>query len=431
MKKYIVIIMLVFIIVIVTALPVFASVKTPRVSVSYSDQTPESVDVDVTLAWDDYGNGTSYYVEWTDSMLGDGSGLDYKNRSTEGSIISSGSKKTFTTKLSLYKNYYFRVTNVNGPEQASANVRVFPVKTGPGRNTNEYVHGNYTDNTAMCGYCHNTHASLKEQLIQEATYYKMCTLCHGTASTQSKYNVEDGTVRVDGGIQPSLAGPFVSGMTSRHDADDSALEDAIGKPKWEPEIVPGSDPSKPLSLTCISCHDVHSGPDDNYRLLRKTIYADDARTEDLKTVDIDVDAYAITPDGVSGEELYMVKGNTEFCSSCHLDYDDGSGRMVGKDPRLTTSEAVYRHPTSVAGRVYSVYGADGLGLRAPSLWGPLPLQYNADERKADLEDLRTAVVCSTCHYAHGTTKKFDTNTGANKYLLRLDNYGTCESCHKK
>ncbi len=421
MKKYIAILIFVFLTILVAVNSVYATVKAPSVSVSYSNETAGSVDV--TLTWDDYGSGV-YHADWSDSMLSDGSGLDYNN--IDSAITTATGKKTVTkTGLTKFKNYYFRVVHDDGSIQAVSEVRVFPVDTGNARKTNEYGHGNFNSNTAMCGYCHSNHASLKEQLIQQATYYQLCKLCHGTASTQSKYDVEGGRVTVAGGATvPSLAGPFVDGVTSKHDSDDSS-------PGWGPTVIPGSDPSKTLSLTCLSCHVSHGGTNDNYRLLRKNIYIDDARTESLKTINIDFEAYAITPTAVSGEQLYMVKGNTEFCSSCHLNYDDGNARETGRDSRLTTSEAVYRHPTTVGSSVYSIFGSDGSKDFSPSSWGLLPLQYNALEAKEGLTDKRTSVVCSTCHFAHGTTKQFNVESGENKYILRLDNYGTCQSCHKK
>lgn len=416
LKKFTAVLIIVFLVVFAAALPVSAAVKAPSVSVSY---THKFTGVDVTLTWDDYGNGTHYHVDWADKLISNGSGLEYIN--VDGGIVSSGGKKSITLQgLTKFMNYYVRVINDDNSTQAVTHLRIYPVDTN-GR-TNEYGHGNFKSNTAMCAYCHSNHASLKEQLITETSYYQLCKLCHGTASTQSKYDVIKGKVAVNGGFADSLAGPFEDGATSRHDANDSLTRSPAG--------VPGSDPTKTLSLTCLSCHQGHAGNDDNYRLLRKTMFVDDAKTDGLKTVNIDFDAFAITPSADSGERLYMVKGNTEFCSSCHLDYDDGNAWEAGRDSRLTVNEAVYRHPTTVAGRVYSIYGADGTKNLGPSPWGPLPLQYNALEAKPNQQDKRTSVVCSTCHFAHGTTKQFNTETG-NKYILRLDNYGTCQSCHQK
>lgn len=418
LKKFTAVLIIVFLVVFAAALPVSAAVKAPSVSVSYTDKGDS---VDVTLIWDDFGNGTEYQVDLADKMISDSSGLNYIK--VEDAIVSSGGKKSVTIPgLTEFVNYYVRVINKYNTTQAVTHLRIYPVDIN-GRTTSEYGHGNFKSNTAMCAYCHSNHASLKEQLISEATYYQLCKLCHGTASTQSKYDVISGKVAVEGKTVESLAGPFEDGATSRHDANDSLVRSPIS--------VPGSDPAKTMSLTCLSCHQGHAGNDDNYRLLRKTLFADDAKTEGLKTMNIDFDAYAITPTNNSGERLFMVRGNTEFCSACHLDYDDGNAWEAGRDSRLTVNEAVYRHPTTVAGRVYSIYGANGSKNLAPTPLGSLPLQYNAVEAKSGLQDKRTSVVCSTCHFAHGTTKQFNTENGTNKYILRLDNYGTCQSCHQK
>ena len=415
MKKYTVASIMVLLILLVSAFPVYAAIPAPRVSVYY---TQNSNSVDVTLTWDDYGGETEYHAYWAESMLSDSSELDYHN--IDSSITITNNRLTVTkTGLIKFKNYFFKIESSSQP---TAYVRVYPNNIGSGRLSNESAHGNFTENTPMCGVCHTSHASLKAQLLNETTYYQLCKLCHGTASTQSKYDVEGGKIQVEGGLTvPSLAGPFVDGVTSKHLSDDSV-------DGWGPVSVPGTDSGITLSLTCLSCHTSHGKADDNYRLLRKTIYVDDAKTDSLKTVNLDYKAYAITSDANSGEELFMARGNTEFCSACHMNYDDGSAQAPGRDSRLTTSQAVYRHPvTTVNGAIYSVFTPEDL---SPSKWGPLPLQYNASE-STDVTDKRTAVVCSTCHFAHGTTKQFDTDSGTNKYILRLDNYGVCESCHKK
>ncbi|MHB9094289.1 MAG: hypothetical protein ACYC21_06420 [Eubacteriales bacterium] len=74
----------------------------------------------------------------------------------------------------------------------------------------------------------------------------------------------------------------------------------------------------------------------------------------------------------------------------------------------------------------------------PATGDVLPLQYYSG---AAATDKRTAVVCETCHFAHGTMKSFNIYVPqtppssplniTNQKMLRLDNYGVCESCHKK
>lgn len=384
-------------------------------------------------------------VKYGSGMNAASSDLDWNTLTING----TDPKKYVEFSATEYMNYFVKISSVSDNVYA----RVFPVTvpyTGPDaatRQFNDYAHGNFRPGTPMCGACHSTHSALKEQLLNKVTYYDLCMLCHSNANSQSKYDVEGGLVQVSGGTQPSLAGPFVSQSgfpaISLHNANDGTNSSVD---------VPGSDLSKDLKLTCVSCHNGHSRSDDNYRLLKKTIYADDGRT--LAANNIDFDAFAITGGPSSGEELFMVKGNSEFCSACHLDYDNGNAWAADGvyDSDVTPGPGIarYRHPVSVGSVVYSVYynyysnpyytaypsPNYNSGIRnenlAPAAGDTLPLQYNP-YTDAVTEDKRTLVVCLTCHFAHGSTKSFTIQDSANnnKYMLRLDNYGTCESCHKK
>jgi hypothetical protein len=94
--------------------------------------------------------------------------------------------------------------------------------------------------------------------------------------------------------------------------------------------------------------------------------------------------------------------------------------------------SAYKHPVTVGSVVYSVHPNDFY----PTTGDYLPLQVYADG-ESRTADKRTAVVCETCHFAHGTYKSFnvslppDGTTVSNEKMLRLDNYGVCQSCHKK
>ncbi len=401
----------------------------PSAYVTYSNQLANTVDI--TIHFDDQAGAFSR-VQYATAMLADGSNLDYGANMT---ISGTNPDRTVTIiNANKYMNYYLRIAK---PDLAEvANVRLFPVTAGvAGREFNDYAHGNFRTNTPMCGGCHNTHNALKSQLLLKASYYELCLLCHSNANTQSKYDVESGLVSVSGGTtKPSLGGPFINqsavSTVSKHDADDSVA--------LTPVNVPGSDVSgtKKLGLTCVSCHNGHGGTDDNYRLLKKTVYADDGKT--FVANNIDFDAYAITANATSGETISMVKGNTEFCAACHQDYDNGNATVAGGVYATNVGApgpgtARYRHPVSTIGTTYSIYGNDN--LKSPTLepltGDVLPLQYNPNQLVR--ADKRTAVVCSTCHFAHGSIKSFNVQgiSYDSKYILRLDNYGTCESCHKK
>ena len=418
----------------------------PSAYVTYSNQQAATVEVQVYF---DSQNNVFNKVQYATGMTADGSDLDLGSDLT---VNGTDPNKYITiANAAKYMNYYVRIADATVTE--ATYVRVFPVTTtsSPGREFNDYAHGNFRPDTSMCGGCHSTHSALKAQLLKKASYYELCMLCHSNANSQSKYDVEAGQVSVSGGTtKNSLAGPFkpALGAISLHNADDTGGTTAVD--------VPGSDVlgGKKLSLTCVSCHNGHGGTNDNYRLLKSRIYADDGKT--LVNYNIDFDAYAVTASATSGEELFMVRGNSEFCAACHLDYDDGNAWVAGGVYGINVDApgpgtARFRHPVSVGDVVYSVYynyftnpyysaypnPAYTTGTRDQSLdptaGDLLPLQYNPYTEKAGLTHKRTTVVCLTCHFAHGSTKAFNVQDTVydGKYMLRLDNYGVCESCHKK
>ncbi len=403
----------------------------PRAYVTYTGQTGTTVSARVYF--EDPGGFND--VRATATMTASGSDLNWAGAAPLTVNTAGGALKYVNLSMNKYMNYYLRIASV----AEATYVRLFPVDTtttyGTNREYNDYAHGNFRPDTPMCGGCHSTHSALKAQLLKKASYYELCMLCHSNANTQSKYDVESGMTAVAGSQKPSLAGPFVKQVglpaISLHNANDTLSLTA--------NDVPGSDVlsgTKKLSLTCVSCHNGHGGTDDNYRLLKKSIYADDNKS--LVTNSIDFDAYAITASATSGEELFMVRGNSEFCAACHLDYDDGNAWVAGgvygsNVPAPGPGVARYRHPVSVGSVVYSVYGVNGLKNPSfePAAGDLLPLQYTPDQ--ALKTDKRTGVVCSTCHFAHGSTKSFNVQDTVydGKYMLRLDNYGVCQSCHKK
>lgn len=395
------------------------SYAAPRAYVTFSDVQANSVDINVYF--DDTGGYTK--VQYATGMTAGGDGLNYGADMTVNG--SNPNKYVVIDNATKYMNYFVRIANTSVTD--AAYVRVFPVTTSAQREFNDYAHGNFRPDTPMCGGCHSTHSALKAQLLKKASYYELCMLCHATANSQSKYNVETGEVAVSGTTKPSLAGPFVNGAISMHNANDTG--------GGTPQNVPGSDVTsgtKKLNLTCVSCHNGHGGTYDNYRLLKKTIYASDDKT--LVTSNVYYDAFAITANATSGEELFMVRGNTEFCAACHLDFDEGNAwNKGGQYSPATVDGKVYMHPVTVGGIVYSVYGIDGTKNPSfePTFGDVLPLQYISTQ--TGVTDKRTGVVCSTCHFAHGSTKSFNVQDTVydGRYMLRLDNYGVCQSCHKK
>lgn len=381
--------------------------------------------VSISVYWDDPGD--IYSASWANDILSDGSDLQWQALATSGT---SGNTKWATLSsgnVTLYKNYFFKIANAG--EANVTVVRAYPVDynngTNPDRPQNDYAHGNFTPDTSMCSACHITHTALKEELLRQATYYELCMLCHSSSNTQSKYDVETGHVLTAAGWQSSLAGPIKTApglATSGHSVDDTGTVNTT---------VYGSDSSKILTFTCVSCHNGHGGKNDNYRLLKKTIYP---ANNGWNPQNVSFRAFAIVKDQSVGEQVYFVSGNSEFCAACHLDYDEGNSAVAGgvyaADLGGSLGKARYRHPVTVGSTIYSVETDNYF----PTSGDYLPLQYYSG---ASATDKRVSVVCETCHFAHGTTKSFDVSMPSegtsitNQKMLRLDNYGVCESCHKK
>ncbi len=390
---------------------------------AYVRYANNGANVAINVYWNDNGGST---VHWANDVIPSGAKLNWQ---TSGLIISGLETTNAVAVLSnaeKYKNYYFRITKGGKPFIIRAYPSEFDSLLGP-RYQNDNAHGNYSPDTSMCAGCHVAHSGLKAYLLKQSTYYDLCLFCHGTAATQSKYDVQSGKVKTAAGWKNSPAGPIGSDFgISKHNVDDRSNVDTT---------VYGSAPGKLLTFTCVTCHKPHAGDNDNYRLIRETIYP---ANDKFVATNVYYTAYAIVKDQAVGEEVYMVAGNTEFCTACHLDYDDGSAWHTDG-----TYASNYRHPVTVGSRVYSVFRSNPYRdwyPKHPLTGETLPLQVYADGESIG-PDKRSAVVCSTCHYAHGTYKNF--NMGypqpggmprvnvANQKMLRQDNYAVCETCHKK
>lgn len=388
-----------------------ASAEGPSAYIRYDSN---GTNVVASVYWDDTNE---YSFEWADSMNASGSDLEWKTTGVSRENETE-TDNYVTINLNKYKNYYFKIAKNSDVTILRSYPSDINNAVNPTRKQNDYAHGNFTPDTTMCGICHSTHSSLKGQLLKQATYYDLCMLCHSNSNSQSKYDVEMGLISMgEDRWAESMAGPIGIGVASSgHDVND----------KFNTTVrVPGSnpDPSKVLTFTCISCHTAHGGKDDNYRLIRKKIYpSNDSWRERI----VKFSAYATvqnrTVDGesISEETASFVSGNTEFCTACHLDYDKGDAINSGGE-----YDIYRRHPVTVGSVVYSVAPRNLFPISGDNL----PLQYHSSE---ETTDKRTAVVCQTCHFAHGTRKSFviSGSETSGKNMLRLDNYGVCESCHK-
>lgn len=324
---------------------------------------------------------------------------------------------------------------------------------------NNGPHGNYSPTTDKCAGCHRTHTATQGNLLKGNTIADLCFSCHGSGGPGANTNVVDGRLEPSG--MPLNGGGFVnfqgSPTTSRHTYDGSQhpawgsdtpwssysgclgchgpwYQQWPGAPTFYPG--PGNQPGQmagagnvQMLVTCVSCHDAHGAR--SYRLLTNRVMADVIEYQDptlpgyVQVVSNEVGG--LNPDQTGYVPNYTERryrdGMTSWCASCHYLYQQRQS-----DPAVPFDAADglgaqirYRHSITVT-------------LSSQGLTTSLPLQqpsgYSVTQQPTD------KVACITCHYAHGSNVRMigyaanvaPTNDSA---LLRMDNRGVCEDCHKK
>ena len=323
---------------------------------------------------------------------------------------------------------------------------------------NNGPHGSYTKTTDKCGGCHRTHTGGQPNLLKGSTVSELCLSCHDGSGANT--NVWDGLYEPNGtplnrGGLRNLKG---STVTCSHSYDGSQYPAWGADTPWQgqtgclgchshasglrwpgiPEFFPGvgSQPGQvpgagnvQMALTCVRCHDPHGAR--SYRLLNNRVMADVVEYQDPTLPSyiqvISNETGGLNPDQPGYLPLYTEKryrdGITSWCASGHYLYQqtqsqpgvpfdaaDGSGAQIR-----------YRH-------------AMGLTPATTGLTTTLPLQqpagYSATPQPTD------KVACLTCHYAHGSNPQMigyaaNVAPANDSALLRLDNRGVCEDCHKK
>jgi len=311
-------------------------------------------------------------------------------------------------------------------------------------------HGGYTAATAACAGCHRAHTAAAAGLLVDSVP-NLCFTCHGSAATGADTNVTDGLYEGTGGGN-LLAGGFTnyqgapvssthsvngtwqnawgSGTTWSSTYDCAGCHTAEGIGLWGPEfqISPTGWPTYPgrgqnimMDLTCTSCHDPHGGR--NYRALQQRLHPPTLQQQDPPGYVL------VTSNEVGGQNpnqpgyvpnyvdpKYKL-GLGDWCTGCHFTYhqtvsvnpfnaEDGQGLVIR-----------YRHAMNAT-----------LG----TLTTALPLEdLSGNGSSADDQ-----LFCLSCHFAHGSNVSA-TGLAANvaptndSALLRLDNRGVCEECHKK
>lgn len=280
-------------------------------------------------------------------------------------------------------------------------------------------HSNYSSNTNLCKNCHTTHTALGAKLLAQTNIENLCTSCHGSTANGSKYLVLTGMQVVDDVYNKveSLGGGFpTASNSSRHNYKEV-------DPSADP---PGGKSGSPIKMSCVKCHEGHSGAGQeqyNYRLLKTSI------TENTYTYDTTVQGIFTFSDpargmGDSYKTLFPAAGGipeasgiSQFCGSCHNDFSvSGVGASGPANTPANTNlngkglfnSIYYRHPVDVD---LSSLIAKGSNTDAVTL----PL-------------FSKKMNCLTCHKAHGaTTTQDDLATN----ILRLGNRAICENCHQK
>ncbi len=323
-------------------------------------------------------------------------------------------------------------------------------------------HGEFSEYTNACTGCHGLHSSVSQlggygKLLKAPTQTDLCATCHDGSG--SKYDLLNGRVFAGNGYANSPAGPFGNQLknalasdpvTSKHnvysvngignvgDGSPSATAARI----WQ---APGSGylnaegskgntpPTDPLAnawankLICTSCHEPHNKYK-NFRLLRGDFSvagidpngSDNYQLTSGAAITNGVDFTELVIRGVSevnpasgqAATMYLGKGaagdfTSDFCLACHRAWNDfTSGTNY---PGVWGSK---RHPF-------------GNGITPALLPGTRRIIDDTGPSQSRVKDWNgsnyasyvplegtntntgytsNAVVCLTCHVAHGTTK---------------------------
>ncbi len=318
-------------------------------------------------------------------------------------------------------------------------------------------HGGYSALTDACAGCHRTHTAAASQLLI-AEGEALCLTCHGSGMGGADTGVEDGVYALTG--DPLLGGGFVnyqgSAVSSTHSVDSShqnawgsgriwnSTYDCAGchnpdsglvwpgAPTWG--ISPGALPTYPgrgqnvtMPLTCTSCHNPHGGV--NYRLLQQRMHPSSIQQEKPAGSGL----VGVTSNEVGGENPDQIGyvadyttanyklGLGDWCTGCHFTYHQDVSVQPFNAEDGNSLITRYRHKMNVtiSGGAYNL--TTSLPLEDPS----------GDGASADDQ-----LFCITCHFGHGTNVMM-TGYAANvapaydSTLLRVDNRGVCQDCHKK
>lgn len=302
------------------------------------------------------------------------------------------------------------------------------------------------ENSDTCPVCHN-HKPIGDTFqSHEAIEYNFCTTCHGVsasgADTDIVSGIYDNPQELNGTFQATLnSGGFeklggISGntTTSTHSVDGSIVS------------IFGNSTSNSIALTCTSCHDPDGSS--NYRILKDTVNgknvanfvkSNETGFEDSLSQDPNVyknySPNYTTPNYKTPSNAN--EGIAGWCAACHdnymkntfdIDPRNGKKHYFYIDPQ---GKKRFRHAVNVA------ISANPTGNTNTDLPLAKTSASIANNNGANM------VMCLTCHRVHGTntsmtdraqvepTRSSASSGPGGSALLRMDNRGVCQNCHKK
>ena len=302
-------------------------------------------------------------------------------------------------------------------------------------------HGPFSSSTDKCSTCHRLHTGLSHKLLPQETSLALCQSCHtkgtgaDTAVMQGIYidaQNPDQSGGVDNGIL--LGGGFdrigdASEITGRHQ---------VGVAGTLPggSALATDNPGAVITLTCLSCHTPHQGP--NYRILRRRPgdAAEDVAVQSWVGNYEQYCEYDFDPvtTGVQGYTDNYKSGIASWCGSCHTNY-------------LTRVEGSYDAGDKYGNRARYRHGMDvdlagGPDAVTRLVYQPMQTDLPLEDVTGDGRTFDDELTCLSCHRAHGTDAQMTgwaeldpaergiLPAGKDSMLLRQNDRTMCIKCHR-